>query len=502
MSNFSKKIEACWLGKAIGGTLGMPLEGKLGPHQLSFYEPIPNSLAPNDDLDLQVVWLHHLLSTGQGQLTPGGLADAWRRHVRFPWDEYGCCLRNLEYGLTGMQVGAFDNWFSEGLGAAIRSELWACMAPGDPARAAGFAYCDAVCDHAGDGVWAIVFLSALQSAAFAEHRRDVLLDTALAFLPPESRVRRAVEDTRRWWKEFEGSDDSWLLVREKINRRFGTSNFTDVAANLAYTILGWLAGEEDFGQSLCVAVNCGADTDCTGATLGALLGILNPQGIPEKWSRPIGNTIQLSKGISGVDVPADISDLTERTLRLSRQLSGDTPSIGVVLPRSAPTAGNSPIEVSMRFGWTDDEAFLDAPTQNGAASRQLSEGTDISLAGHWMTRKREDFCRPILLSKKEIVLENDEDLRVMAFTNTRSAVWLDGVKLGEAPFGVGCEDSLAPGFHRGGRGVFQTGLLPRGSHEMLVAWAAPDSGSAELVVGVGNTNSCLWNPFGIANLKA
>jgi ADP-ribosylation/crystallin J1 len=41
-------------------------------------------------------------------------------------------------------------------------------------------------------------------------------------------------------------------------------------------VLGLLAGEGDFGKSLCIAVNCGNDTDCTGATLGAPLGILYP----------------------------------------------------------------------------------------------------------------------------------------------------------------------------------------------------------------------------------
>ncbi len=67
--------------------------------------------------------------------------------------------------------------------------------------------------------------------------------------------------------------------------------FTDVAQNLAFTVLGWLAGGGDFGHSICIAVNCGKDTDCTGATLGALLGILDPAGIGEEWLRPIGREL-------------------------------------------------------------------------------------------------------------------------------------------------------------------------------------------------------------------
>jgi len=40
------------------------------------------------------------------------------------------------------------------------------------------------------GVWAEIFLAALESAAFCETDRERLLDTMLGFLPSESRVKR------------------------------------------------------------------------------------------------------------------------------------------------------------------------------------------------------------------------------------------------------------------------------------------------------------------------
>ena len=58
----------------------------------------------------------------------------------------------------------------------------------------------------------------------------------------------------------------------------GHPNFTDAPQNIAFTILGWLYGE-DFGDAILKAVNCGYDTDCTGATLGAILGIIGGKSL-------------------------------------------------------------------------------------------------------------------------------------------------------------------------------------------------------------------------------
>jgi len=71
---------------------------------------------------------------------------------------------------------------------------------------------------------------------------------------------------RRWWK----AEPHWPSVRAEVHQTYSHDNFTDEAANLAYTVLGWLAGEGGYGKSLCIATNCGADTDCTAATLGSL----------------------------------------------------------------------------------------------------------------------------------------------------------------------------------------------------------------------------------------
>ena len=53
-NEYRDKVQACWMGKNIGGTLGGPWEGKMHTHALTFYDPPPDKAAPNDDLDLQL----------------------------------------------------------------------------------------------------------------------------------------------------------------------------------------------------------------------------------------------------------------------------------------------------------------------------------------------------------------------------------------------------------------------------------------------------------------
>ena len=70
------KIYACWLGKNIGGTLGTPVEGTMEPMSLTWYPYLPETGAlPNDDLDLQILWLEVMEENDDIQ-------DVWHN-----WDE-------------------------------------------------------------------------------------------------------------------------------------------------------------------------------------------------------------------------------------------------------------------------------------------------------------------------------------------------------------------------------------------------------------------------------
>lgn len=330
--DYYRTVYGGWLGKNIGGTLGAPVEGEMELLQLTFYPRLADGPLENDDLDLQLVSLHALEQYG-ARLTAAELGQEWKEHVFFPFDEYGYALANLRRGLVAPVAGRFNNPFADCMGAPIRSEIWAMIAPAAPDIAAYYAYQDAIIDHAGgEGVYGEIFFAVIESAVFVEKDRDRLIQIGLRYIPESSRTAQALQDLLRW--HAEGAD--WIEARRLILAHYGSPNFTDAPQNIAFTVLGWLYGES-FEDSILKAVNCGYDTDCTAATLGAILGmILGPEGLPEKWVKPVGDSIVVSPPIRGFSWPTDLGDLTRRTIRAGKEvlaawgaevsISAETPS--------------------------------------------------------------------------------------------------------------------------------------------------------------------------------
>jgi ADP-ribosylglycohydrolase len=311
---FYDKVYACWLGKSIGGTLGMPFEGQRETHNLTFYEPVPKEPVPNDDLDLQLLWLKALEENGPN-INAHTLAQYWLKYVVVDWNEYGIGKKNVRKGILPPLSGHFNNPWRDSNGAWIRSEIWACLFPGVPSLAAKYAFEDACVDHGvAEGTYAEVFMASLESAAFVIKDRDELLKIAFSYIPKDCGVAESVRTAIRAWRE--GLD--WRTARERVVEASRKTGWFMAPQNVAFVILGWLYGEGDFGKSICTAVNCGDDTDCTGATLGSLLGILNgTKGIPKEWREPISENIA-NVAIGGFQPPKTIRELTERVVKMAK----------------------------------------------------------------------------------------------------------------------------------------------------------------------------------------
>lgn len=471
------KVRACWQGKNIGGTLGMPYEGVPGPLALTFYDPVPSQAVANDDLDLQLLWL--VLAEEHGwDLNHDILGQAWLKYQKCTADEYGIARWNLRRGIAPPLSGVHNNWFGAGMGAVIRAEIWACLFPGRPQWAAHFAWLDASVDHAGEGVWAEVFLAACQSAAFASSDLIDAITVGLQLVPGESKFAQMINKLLSMRKADESSQEAITW----INRHVISHSFTDCVMNMAFVFYGLLWGEDDFERSLLLAVNCGEDADCTGATCAATFGILHgSESIPSRWREPLGETIVASDYLKCLPVPVTLHELTSRTAALSSRL------LEQIDEKTLPVMPGEPVDtiddgnVWVICGKSDSEmgGHAEAPSDVRIDKRAQV----VSFPGVCMDLS--EYCHDensVLFLQTYVSSPEQADGILMLCSQAGLAAWWDGKRVhqyyGRRP--------IVPAFHRvEGGGCVPINLEAGRSHLLqirLIGCRAP----LDLFVAIGN----------------
>ena len=314
------KVYACWIGKNIGGTMGGPYEYSVDMLNITDFSTPAGAALPNDDLDLQLIWLKALEEKGPWGINATVLGEYWLNFIPPTWNEYGIGKSNLLMGLMPPLSGEYENYWKHSNGAWIRSEIWACLAPGCPDVAIKYAMEDAMVDHGlGEGTYAELFTTAMQSAAFVINDIRALIKIGLSKIPATCRVARSVKMVCECYDK--GMD--WKELREKIVKDNRDLGWFQAPGNIAFLVIGLLYGEGDFKKSMLYAINCGDDTDCTAATCGALMGIMYGSAIiPEDWKNHIGDnitTVAINRGdVWGI--PQTCTELSNRILTLTPQV--------------------------------------------------------------------------------------------------------------------------------------------------------------------------------------
>ena len=234
------------------------------------------------------------------------------------------------------------------MGCPIRSEIWACIAPGAPRLAVRYAYEDAICDHAGgESVYGEFFNTAIESAAFVEKNVERLLDIGRSYVPDGSKTAKAIDVARDAHRK--GLD--WLDARKAVLKATPSSNAQYSPINMGFQVIGLLYGK-GFAHTLCLTVNCGYDTDCTGATVGSILGILKGYSrLPKKWTEPLGEGLATNASWGGIrnvlegpnPIPASLAELTDRTIAMAKKVMA-----GVETSKDALMADESVFELLSR----------------------------------------------------------------------------------------------------------------------------------------------------------
>ena len=201
-----------------------------------------------------------------------------------------------------------DNAFSDWIGAQIRADVYGWVCPGRPDLAGRLALQDASLSHRGEGIHGAVFIAALGAAIPATGSLDEALDRALAEIPDESACAEAVHIGRRL------SGQSGAV--EELHERYGDLSPVHTVNNLALVVWSLCTGRDDYSTAIGEAVTGGWDTDCNGATVGALWGLLGEE-IPGHWTEPWGGRVALTLAGYG---EVSLEELVTRTVAVAENL--------------------------------------------------------------------------------------------------------------------------------------------------------------------------------------
>ncbi|WP_291998739.1 ADP-ribosylglycohydrolase family protein [Caldivirga sp.] len=314
------KVYGGLLGKNAGGSLGTPYERGIGQEDLIDVRLEPK-LYPNDDFEVQMAWLRLIEDRGL-DLTEHDLAQCWLDCIHYNWDEYGLSKRNLRLGILPPMSGFFNNWFRHCMGSPIRSEVWAMIAPGLPDVAAEYAFRDAIVDHGGgESVYGEVFNTVLESLAFIESDLVKLIKHALSYIPQHSLTYKSIE------KALEAHDKG-LDLREARRSiiELAPAEYRRIAQyspiNLGFEVLGLLYGN-GFVDTMMKTISLGYDTDCTAATVGAVLGIIHGRDyIPPDYVKVYEEvtTNESWGGVSNIRANRTVAELANRIIKVTYRL--------------------------------------------------------------------------------------------------------------------------------------------------------------------------------------
>ena len=333
------KLKGAWLGRVCGCMLGQPIEC-IGIDELEtllkatdnyplqryitrddVMNPIAEKISfplrsktyvdmlkngfPGDD-DINYTFMASFILEKYGRdFTSQQVCDAWicaQPIVCYATAEK-VTYRNIVAQYSVPDTAIYKNPFREWIGAQIRGDYFGYINPGDPETAAEMAWRDARISHVKNGIYGEMLVAAMNAAAMVCDDPEMVILCGMSQIPSTSRLYEKLQgvldcyhsgkDWNTFFKEFRSRYDEW----DKHDAVHTVSNAELVAAALLW-------GERDYSKTVCLAVQCGFDTDCNGATAGSIVGMMvGCDGIEKKWTDPIKGLVNTS--VYGRAVPVD-----------------------------------------------------------------------------------------------------------------------------------------------------------------------------------------------------
>ncbi len=341
--DYTERVYAGLLGKAIGVRLGAPLENSFWSEESirRFYGEIDSyvrdytNFAADDDTNGVIYFTRALTEYGdEGRLTPHDVARSWLNYTAegrgmFWWGGYGVSTEhtaylNLRNGIPAPISGsAAKNGIAlaEQIGGQIFIDGWGLLCPGDPELAAHYAGTAASVSHDGSGVHGARFVAACIATAFTENIPLMIVESGLKVIPEDCEYARAVRDVCEFHRVDPGDfRECFRFVRTEYGYH-KYPGIVHIIPNAAVLALSLLYGGGSFARTVAIAVMCGWDTDCNAGNAGTILGVSTGlAGIEPKWRRPINDTLIGSSVMGSMNI-VDIPTLAGQFAAMGRAIA-------------------------------------------------------------------------------------------------------------------------------------------------------------------------------------
>ena len=325
-----------------------------------------------------------------------------------------------------------------------------------------------------------MFLAAAESSAFFCDDPIEAIETGLYYIPEDSKVSQSV----RYALQLHAKGVPLEKTRPLVMEKFGSHDFTDVNMNLAFITLGLAYGSGDFEKTVLTAVNYGMDTDCTGATTAAFMGILTGEkGIPALWKETAGNELIISDFLKDLPLPVTVDDATKRTIALSTQLNnelaGKVPAdMTADINKDTINDGNQWLIFRNEGGYDTPASVLEAEKNPSSASGAMVEAPQIHQDLTCFVQNSGDTI--FLLTR--ISIPEDLNGQIMICANAGLTAWLDDRQI----LNYHGRLDIIPAFHRTEGGASVPVQLKKDKKHLLKIRLTSCSDPLSLSVALGD----------------
>jgi ADP-ribosylglycohydrolase len=271
-------------------------------------------MVEDDDMNYTIIGLDIVRKYGF-DFTSDDVSESWlmKLPVLHTCTAERIAYKNLLNLVPPPRSASYRNVYREWIGAQIRADFFGYVNPGNPEKAAEMAWRDASISHVKNGIYGEMWVAAMLAAAAATDDIETVIRTGLAEIPEHSRLAEGVLRVLSWKKASVG----WEMAIDRIHQEFKEENphhWCHTIPNAMIVTAGLLYGDADFEKSIGIAVTAAFDTDCNGATVGSIMGMIQgAKTLPGKWTDPLNDLIK--SGVDGYGL-VKISELAERTVSL------------------------------------------------------------------------------------------------------------------------------------------------------------------------------------------